>query len=216
MNTIITIPHGVMRALNCDWDIEWRTQSAGESTGGGEQIYAPSFPRWIGSPRLSLYGEGLRLWRATRAKAQGRANIYRVPLIDRDDLPDPYGTTDYAGRPLNGDYGDGPTGLTVGNRVAGATAVTVAPGLYRPEVGRFISINDWPYLVTDVVTEASTSREIASIQPSLRRAVAGGSVVNFRAHGLFRATDDSMGRVDVGPNGHAEVDLAFQEWITRP
>ncbi|MCJ8139562.1 hypothetical protein [Falsirhodobacter halotolerans] len=214
MNTIIPIPHGVMRQLNCDWRIDWRGQSSGEGLDGVEQIFASPFPRWVGSPALGLWGDALRLWRATNAKARGRVNLYRLPLIDRDDIADAYGSTDYAGRPLHGAYGDGPTAKVVGDRAAGSTAVNAAMGFDPIRVGGFISIADWPYVVVDVQPYGAPGNRTAeiTIEPPLRRRAVAHQTINLRAHGIFRATEDSMGAIDVGPDGYAQVDLSFAEW----
>lgn len=214
MNTIITIPHGVMRVLTCNWDIDWRSQSAGQGTDGGEQVFASPFPRWIGSPKLSLRGESLRLWRATRAKARGMVNVYRVPMIDHDAIPDAYGTVDYANRPLSGAYGDGPIVRLAAAVSAGATEILVTEEFYPALIGAFISIADWPYIVTDR-EKAGTNWRLA-IEMPIRRPAASSAAVNLRAHGLFRATDDQMGNPAITYLGRSEPDLSFSEWITRP
>lgn len=214
MNSIIQIPHGVMRVLTCDWQIDWRTQSAGLSTDGGEQIFGMGFPRWIGSPTISLRGDTVRLWRAARARARGRMNVYRVPLIDRDDIRDPYGKTDYAGRALNGDFGDGPTASLAAAAAAGATRILVTEGFYPTMVGAFISIADWPYIVVDRQKIGSNWR--LTIEMPLRRAASIDTVINLRAHGLFRATEDLMGNPEIAANGFSRPQLSFEEWITRP
>lgn len=214
VNTVITIPHGVMRVLNCDWQIDWRSQSAGEGVDGGEQIFASPFPRWIGSPQLVLEGEALRLWRATRARARGRVNVYRVPFLERDGVPTPYGQSDSLGQPLRGDYGDGPTAVLASNAAAGAVQITVTEPFYPAREGSFISIADWPYIVVGRVRAGSNWR--LTIEMPLRRAAAAGAVVNLCAHGLFRATDDLMGNPAFGVDGLSTPELSFAEWITRP
>ncbi|MDH2326009.1 hypothetical protein QCN27_03920 [Cereibacter sp. SYSU M97828] len=214
MNTIIKIPHGVMRVLTCNWQIDWRTQSAGMSTDGGEQIFGMGFPRWIGSPTVSLRGDTVRLWRATRARARGRMNVYRVPLIDRDDIRDAYGQTDYAGRALDGAFGDGPVATLAAAAAAGATEIVVTEQFYPALVGAFVSIADWPYIVVDRVREGQNWR--LTIEMPLRRGAAAGAVVNLRAHGLFRASDDLMGNPEIAANGFSRPELSFEEWITRP
>ena len=78
----ITIPLELMLNTNCDWDIEWRGQSNGETNAASRQIVYNAFPRWIGSPQMALEGQKIAEWRAIRARAQGRHNVYRVPMID--------------------------------------------------------------------------------------------------------------------------------------
>lgn len=217
MNLIITIPHGVMRVLNCDWDIDWRSQSAGEGVDGGEQIFESPFPRWIGSPQLVLHDEALRLWRATRAKARGRVNVYRVPMIERGTPPSAHGQTDLHGGPLVGDFGDGPTAVLAANAAAGATQITVTEEFFPALVGSFISIADWPYIVVAREAVAGTGHGWRlTIEMPLRRPAVAGAVVNLVAHGLFRARDDTMGNPETGLDGVARPQLSFAEWIGRP
>lgn len=209
MTEIIQMPYQIMRAINCDWDIDWRSQSSGEGTDGVEQIFLNPFPRWIGSPSLALYGDLVKDWRAVRAKLRGRVNVLRVPLVDYDDLPDAYGTDS---RAINGTgLGDGPTVSVVSVAGAGANSVVVSRGLYPILVGSFISIKDWPYAVVDV--EQGSNAQRVYIEMPLRRAVAQDDVVNLRAHGLFKATEDAMGLINVGANGFTQVDLTLREWI---
>lgn len=217
VNNVITIPHGVMRVLNCDWQIDWRSQSAGEDVDGGEQIFASPFPRWIGSPQLVLEGQALRLWRATRARARGRVNVYRVPLLERDGVPTAYGQRDSLGQPLNGNYGDGPTAALTANAPAGATQITVTEEFFPALVGSFISIADWPYIVVAREAVAGTGHGWRlTIEMPLRRAALAGATVNLCAHGLFRATEDGMGNPEFGVDGFATPQLSFAEWIGRP
>ncbi|SMO64093.1 hypothetical protein [Paracoccus laeviglucosivorans] len=217
VNNVITIPHGVMRVLNCDWDIDWRSQSAGEGAEGSEQIFLQPFPRWIGTPQLILHGEAIRLWRATRAKARGRANVYRVPLLEKSNLPNAYGQADSRGRPLNGNYGDGPTVPLVNAAAPGATSIVVTETFHRAGIGRYISIADWPYLVVDRQRVGPGSANwILTIEMPLRRAAAAGATVNLIAHGLFRAREDTMGNPEVGLGDVSTPQLSFAEWINRP
>lgn len=206
MTEIIQMPYQIMRAINCDWDIDWRSQSSGEGTDGVEQIFLNPFPRWIGSPSLALYGDLVKDWRAVRAKLRGRVNVLRVPLVDYDDLPDAYGTDS---RAINGTgLGDGPTAKTQGAQARGSTTIVVAVGsMYPVLAGSFISIADWPYQVTD--SDGTTLQVV----PPLRRDVPSGSTIHLRAHGLFKATEDAMGSINVGANGFAQVDLTLREWI---
>lgn len=78
----ISIPLDLMTATNCDWDIEWRGRSSGDTNSGSRQIVYNAMPRWIGSPQMALEGKQIAEWRAIRARAQGRQNVYRVPMID--------------------------------------------------------------------------------------------------------------------------------------
>lgn len=209
MTDIIQMPYQIMRAINCDWDVDWRSQSSGEGTDGVEQIFLNPMPRWIGSPSLSLHGQLVRDWRATRAKARGRVHVYRVPMIDHDGISDAYGSD---ARAINGTgLGDGPTLAVNTGAGAGASSVVITKGIYPVLVGSFISIKDWPYTVHDVEVGANAQRVYLDIP--LRRAAVAGDVVNLRAHGLFKAREDNMGAINVGPNGFAQVDLSFQEWL---
>lgn len=207
--TIINMPYQIMRAVNCDWDIDWRSQSSGEGTDGVEQIFLTPFPRWIGSPTLALYGDLVKDWRSVRTKLRGRVNVLRVPMIDHDEIPDAYGTE---AREINGTgLGDGPTLTATEAASAGADSVVLSRGIYPVRVGSFISIKDWPYTVLDV--EQGTNAQRVYVGMPLRRAVAQGDVVNLRAHGLFKAQEDAMGAIDVGANGFCEVHLSLREWI---
>lgn len=78
----ITIPLELMLDTAVTWDIDWRGKSAGETNAGSRQIVYNQFPRWIGKPNLALEGAKIAEWRAIRARAQGRHNVYRIPMID--------------------------------------------------------------------------------------------------------------------------------------
>tara|TARA_R110000868_G_scaffold100019_2_gene275018 strand:- start:766 stop:1548 length:783 start_codon:yes stop_codon:yes gene_type:complete len=180
----ITIPLELMLSTNCNWDIDWRSQSIGDTNAASRQIVYNAFPRWIGSPQLALEGQKIAEWRAIRARAQGRRNAYRVPMID----------------PLSFDYGmiiksEAERGIipTTSNPFSGGKGYEFVPfwnvvgepygvfdgsgqgalpsaGAYQvwldvanigavPRIGGIYSINDYPFVVTEAIALRSLVRE---------------------------------------------------------
>lgn len=213
--SIITISRPMMLAIDCNWDIDWRGQSAGGNNAGGAQIVYNRFPRWIGSPTLRLGDDQVNQWRAVRAAAQGRANVFRVPMIDHGDveyfegIPFDNGETFSTGQGM----AYAPFVSTVAAAAAGASDILVSEGDETVRVGQFISHDDWPALVTWRTEEGANVR--LGIQMPLRRAIPAAAEIQLRAHGLFRATDDTMGNPAIGLVRFSEPQLSFEEWLNR-
>ena len=214
---IITIPLPLMRSTSCDWDIDWAGQSAGASNDNMSQVVFNRFPRWIGSPSISLHGDLINAWRAVRARAQGRAGIYRVPMIDLDHMPDmPDGILFDPDVPF--DDGDGfafePFVTCAAGAEAGADEIVVQETDFEARLGQFMSHDDWPFVVAAKAAEGAAVR--LTIEMPLRRAIPAGAHILLRAWGLFEATDDMMGNPAYGLVKVSAPQLSFREWLNRP
>lgn len=249
----ITVPRELMLQSKFDWDIDWRSQAASQSNSGFTQTVFNAFPRWYGRPELSLLAGDIPLWRAIRASARGRANIYRVPIIDgivtARSLWDDYsnGITLSTGDRLKNNLGfqyspsmavvrvDDDGTLLPGTSVVnpGAEYITVADDMqtgYVPKIGAIHSINDFPYIITEVRTLDSTldegvlSGEIKlyelKIETPLRKPVASmlpdgysGDRLELLAYGLFTVEGDTDGSITYGPDYGSKVKFNFVEWL---
>jgi len=249
----ITVPRELMLQSKFDWDIDWRSQAASQSNSGFTQTVFNAFPRWYGRPELSLLAGDIPLWRAIRASARGRANIYRVPIIDGI----------VTSRSLWDDYSGG-VELSTGGRLdtgagfeyspsmavvkvsedgtilpgdsvvsAGAEYITVADDMktnYVPKIGAIHSVNDFPYIITEVRTLENTLDESVlpgainlyelKIETPLRKLVAtmlsdgySGGRLELLAYGLFTVDSDTDGAITYGPNYGSKVKFNFVEWL---
>ncbi|MBT9387017.1 hypothetical protein KM176_24465 [Pseudooceanicola sp. CBS1P-1] len=213
---IIDLPRFLLRASLVDWDIDWRGQSAGGDTAGGEQVVYNAFPRWVGSPRIILPGPMIGVWRAIRAQAEGRVNAYRVPMVDPVSLRP-------QARDWRADLQAWQRGIYRPHRpvvtcttavAAGATTITVNEALAgQPvRVGAFLSYDDWPFVVTG---RAGAGAAVTLSVKMLRTAIPAGAAIDLAASGVFLGTSDTMGNPAYDTSGVASVDLDFREWIGR-
>ncbi len=219
---IITIPHGLLRHLNCDWDIDWRAQSAGESNAGITQIVSNAFPRWVGSPKIHLYNTAISQWQALRAQAQGRRGIYIVQMFDPVGFsaanPFPSGVPFDTGQPFSTGFGFewDPVCTAEQDASAGATQIrvnTTGEGI-APNIGQIMSHNDWPFRVTWVL-EVSTNVYDLGIQMPLRSAITAGDIIRYRGRGRFEAVEGGMGNASYEAARFSRPTLQFREVLTR-
>lgn len=203
-----------MAATTCDWDIDWRGQSAGVGNDGNGQTIYNRFPQWIGSPTIALHKELIDHWRALRSRAQGRVRAYRVPMIDRTRGTGQADVTFSTGARFSTGRGFAylPAAICAATAAAGATELLLMERDEAVEVGQFMSCDDWPFLVTWKDREGANVR--IGVEMPLRRPIPAGAEVMLRATGLFMATDDTMGN----PSFTAEApvstpQLSFREWL---
>lgn len=227
--SIVTVPAHVMRHLSVNWDIDWRGRGAGDATSGLTRTVYDGFPRWTGSPEIFVRKETLRLWRAVRAQAQGRRNIYRIEMVDpvgfrpqetgastatiRDGLPFGNGATFASGA----GWRYAPFALAVGAHAKGAEEMRVdveSCGGVAPKVGQIMSHDDWPFTVTWVQPVGGTVYDIG-VQMPLRAAVRDSDPVLMRGVGRFEAAEEGMGNPSHGPALFSRPQLSFREVLAR-
>ncbi len=212
---IVTLPADFLKFLQVDWDIDWRGQGLGETTGGGSSTVFNKFPRWIGSPSILLEGEPLAQWRGIRATAQGRVGIYRLPMVD------PVGFDDGEAFPFFGaaffaagqDFADEPLSFAAKAAERGAQQIRVKADL-APRVGQIMSHEHWPFFVT-WVQEISAGVFDLGVEMPMRQDVAAGDPIQLQGQGLFEAVEGSMGRVSYGLDRVSQVKLNFREVLNR-
>lgn len=224
---IINIPRSIMKTTDFNWDIDWRGQTAGEPTSGDAQVVFNRQPKWMGSTSVPMPTEAARWWRSIRASARGRANIYRVPIIDPVGFDDEHSvdrTWWTKGVPFNTgvrwNTGFGfeyrPFVVAVGNFAAGSTQIVVdeSPAAVPINEGMIMSHNDYPFFVTERYREGANYR--ITIEMPLRSPVQDGDLIFQYATGLFQASSDTMGVARYGANRISDVRLQFTEILTRP
>lgn len=203
---IITIPHGLIKPTSLDWDIDWRGQSAGDSTAGVTQVIYNAFPRWVGSPTILLTRAAIPQWRAIRLSLQGRRNVLRVRMCDiafgraqagltKEELAS--GLSFSSGVKFStgkGVFAD-PFCVATADAAAGDTQITVDCSSHgvAPVPGQIMSADDWPFAVTAVTSEGGDVYTLDVTMP-LRAAVAAGDLVMMTGYGRFELTDESSGR----------------------
>lgn len=222
---IVTIQRSLMTASVFDWDIDWRGKSAGDTNAGSSEVVYGTFPRWIGSPQLNLCQETLPQWRAIRASARGRVNVYRVPLIDASGYAKKMTAQifDLAGQ-------KGVNGLSFSNQLPtefqpfvlpkvavlkGANSViidtTPVPD-YVPHVGEILSNKDFPFIVTEVLL-TGTNEYTLSVEMPFREAIAAGEAIDVIPYGLFKVASDTSGNPSYDVNFRSAPKFDFVEWM---
>lgn len=215
---IITIPPGFMRNIEVNWDIDWRGQSPRAKVNGATEDVLSAYPLWVGTPTISLRREHILAWRAIRAQAQGRANLYRIRMCD------PLGShltgAAQSGVPFSDDQPFA-SGLGFENRpfmtaVSGVSrgSETMVVSGTPPRQGQIISHNDWPYLVTSVLAVSGGDHRI-TFQMPLYAAIPAGDPVYLDGSSLFEAADADMGAAPYGPGFHTTARLSFRQYINR-
>lgn len=220
----ITVPPHVLLWTNMAWDIDWRGQSAGDATGGLTRTVFNGFPRWVGEPQAFVKDETLRQWRAIRASAQGRANIYRMQMVDPAGYKYPNtpqnGTTFEDGGRFSDGQGFLPQqfALSIGGHAKGAEEIRVdmssISGAPSPNQGQIMSHDDWPFMVNWVLPVSGTIYDIG-VQMPLRAAIADGDPILMQGVGRFEAVGDDMGAVPYGPAHYSRPKLQFREVLRR-
>lgn len=217
MNTqIIDLPRIFMRAMQYDWDIDWSGQSAGPGLDASDQLVLNRFPRFVGNPTLVLPRPMIGHFRAIRAQAHGRANAWRLRMVDpvSNQLGGANWRDQWAAY-LAGDYIEArPQIVTTASAAAGDTEIGVdETSALRPvPVGAYLSYDDWPFIVTG----RSGSGSAVTLQVEmLRTAIPSGGSIDLSARGLFKTTDGMAGNPIYGAPRSASAELSFVEWITR-
>lgn len=221
---LVTVPLDLLKLSSIDWDIDWRGQPAAESTADTTQVVYNRFPRWVGSIGLIHKREAIGRWRALRWSAQGRAGIYRLPMLDpgvfnrksmsQSSRCDLYS---YASRFAAGDdFYDGPFIYAAAAAAAGAKEVRVSVPLLGqvPVPGQIISADDWPMGVTTVSYEGG-STYLIGVQMPLRAAISAGAAISLVGVGRFEVLDDMAGRAGYGPVAVSTTSIEFREVLTR-
>jgi hypothetical protein len=226
---LITVPPALMRGRDFTWDIDWRGQGAGVMTEGTTKTIYAGFPRWVGSPQVTLHGETLLAWRALRARGNGRRGIYRVPMVDPVGfLPADAGATAQTaarGVPWSDDalFSDGvgflfdPFVLAALDAAAGARTVRVDTSSASdmvPKAGQIMSHDDWPFMVVGVRHITGTVYDL-TVEMPLRAAISAGAEIKLRAYGRFEAMEEDMGAPSYGLTRVATPRLTFMEVLAR-
>lgn len=225
---VLNVPRDLMRSIEVNWTPDWRGQSLPEANSGVSTVVYNRFPRWVGSPRLVLSGSRLLAWRAIRAKAQGRKNLYRVPMVDpvgfnhglaaeragvgSEGLPFSTGAYFSTGHGFSYD----PAAVAVGGFARGADEIrldTAAAGFF-PVVGQIMSHDDRPFIVTEIL-ETSEAECTVGIQMPLRASIPDGAPVLMQGRGIFEAAEEGMGNPSYGVDLVSRVRLSFQEYLNR-
>ncbi|MGL4309804.1 MAG: hypothetical protein ACRCSU_04900 [Paracoccaceae bacterium] len=217
MRQIIDLPRVFMlRAGEINWDIDFGGQSAGADAGGGDQVVVNQFPRFVGQPTLILPQAMIGHFRAIRARARGRQNAWRVPMVD--PVSHQSGGDDWRRQFaawVSGTYAEPrPTVTAVVAASAGATTLQInETALRHPvRVGSFLSYADWPFIVTG---RSGNDAAVTLQVEMLRTAIPAGGLIDVNARGLFIQTDQMAGNPSFALNRPAEAQMSFSEWITR-
>lgn len=214
---IIDVPRFLVRAMICDWDIDWASLTTGERL-DGEQTVIGRQPAWVGQPQIDLFEGLIPVFRSLRAQAQGRVNAWRWPMIDPVTVMRDRGDwqLDLAAY-LSGDYVEtDPTVPCIGGATAGATSITVNDqGPNGPvAIGSYISANDWPMIVTG--RAPSGSNTVLTVAPFVRRTIAANAPIDLLARGVFVSRGDLIGNPSYGTDRRAQPKFDLREWIARP
>lgn len=222
---IVTIQRSLMIASSFNWDIDWRGKSTGDTNGGISEVVYSNFPRWYGSPRLGLCDDVIRQWRAIRATARGRVNVYRIPLIDEHGY-----AKKISAKIFDLNRSQGISGLVFNNympteyqpfmlvkqtALKGATSIVLDASPvedYVPHVGEILSNRDWPFIVTEVY-ETGDREYTVTVEPPLRVDVPAGEIIDIVPYGLFKATSDTTGNPSYSINARSTPTFDFVEWL---
>ena len=218
---IVTIPPGFLRFTSTDWQIDWRGQSVGEANSGVSTTVYNSFPRWIGSPNVTLVGDEITRWRAIRTQAQGRVGIYRMEMVDPIGFASsglhPNGIPFSNGLPFSSGFGFAyiPSCRGVFAAARGATEIRIdAAGHVAPVVSQIMSHNDWPFEVTWVSPVSGDVYDLG-IQMPLRGDIAAGDLINLRGVGRFETVDEGAANPAYDRRRVSKIQLSFREVLTR-
>lgn len=223
---IITIPPGLISPLDMNWDIDWRGQSSGELGNGITQMVNSAFPRWVGSPQIFLRPDQILPWRAIRARARGRVNLYRIEICDPlgFNIADTGSSYISTGVPFSTDVtfstGQGlaysPFVTCAAGAAIGATEFTVSAegGIPDPKVGQIMSFDDWPFMVV-AADDLGSGDFTLQIEMPLRSSIEAGGLIDLRATGLFEASDASAGNPSYGAAHFSKPTLKFMEYLNR-
>ncbi|MGR3452875.1 hypothetical protein [Pseudooceanicola sp.] len=222
---VITIPRSLLRELRMTWRTEWRGQDAGMSIGGNPLTVINAFPRWVGTPEVSLHRDAIRRWRALLAEGQGRLGIYRLPMTDPVGFD--WNAAASAHVKLGVPFSNGakfttgqgirytPTVLAVGAVTSGAPEfrVDISPCGIAPAEGQIMSHDDWPFIVTWVDAVSETIYDIGVRM--LRTAIPDGAEIMMQAHGRFEVVDEGQGDAPYDASRYTTAQLSVQEVLRR-
>lgn len=135
-------------------------------------------------------------------------------MIEKSNLFNVYGQFDSVGCLLCGVYGDGLIVQLVSVVVCGVISIVVIERFYWVEIGVFILIVDWFYVVVDWQFVGQGSQNwILMIEMLLWCVVVVGVIVNLIVYGLFCVMEDMMGNFEIGFGGLVMFQFFFVEWI---
>jgi hypothetical protein len=222
---IVTVQRSLMIASSFNWDIDWRGKSAGDTNGGTSEVVYSNFPRWYGSPRLGLCQDVILQWRAIRAAARGRVNVFRIPMIDEHGYAKKISAkifdlnkTQGIGGLVFSDYTPTeyqPFMLVKQLASKGSTSLVVDTNPvpeYVPQVGEILSNRDWPFIVTEVL-ETGSYEYTLTIEPPLRINVPVGEMIDIVPYGLFKMNTDTTGNPSYSVNTRSTPTLDLLEWL---
>ena len=224
---VVTIGYDLMRVTQVDWSIDWRGSPTAEATNGFRQVVYNQFPQWVGTIALTLTGARLGRWRAAILSGQGRAGIFRLPMIDPalfrraavlTAAQLAQGTPFSTGARFSTGAGFDPGPFIAAAEAAEAGASEIRVTTARPELvpvpGQILSADDWPMAVTSVVPEEGSIYRLG-IEMPLRAAIAEGDPIRLVAMGRFELLDDLAGRVPYGLSPVSTPTISFREVLTR-
>ncbi|MDR7125497.1 hypothetical protein [Pseudotabrizicola sp. 4114] len=216
MRAIVDLPRLFVRTSVVPWKIDWRGQSSGPDTGGGDQTVVSGFPRFVGAVALVLPPEMVLEFRAILTRLRGRVNALRVPMVD----------------PLSGMVSGGLTAETymawqAGQyveprpkvRVVAAAArgvgeiVVDETDILRPiQIGSNLSYDDRPF---SVVGRSGYGATVTLLVERLAVAIPEDAMIDLEARGIFTLDDPLAAMPDYGLDHVAQTTVALTEWITR-
>ncbi len=225
--TVVTIGYQLMRLAQAEWSIDWRGSPTAEATSSFTQTVFNAFPRWVGTLGLLVRRDMVGQWRAAMWAGQGRAGIYRVPMIDPATFNrlavlsaqqaaqgNPFSTGAYFS--TGAGFDAGPFIPATEAAAAGSTEirVTATDAALVPVAGQILSADDWPMGVTYVLPEGDGVYRLG-IQMPLRAAIAEGAPVRLVAMGRFEVLDDLSGQPVYGASPISTASLKFREVLNR-
>ena len=214
---VVTVPPDVWRQASVPWDIDWRGQSADRTSGIQQSVYN-RFPRWQGRVQLNLTRSALLGWRAVRAALQGRTKVLRVPMGDwavSFGIEDECGVLWSEGQT----WGTGqpwalvPVVTLTAAASAGAESITVDEHGLAVTVGQFLSIYDWPMVVTSRTVSGGTAT--LTVSPPMRVAAAVGAGLRRKAFGRFELVSDTDGNPEFSLVPYAQPVIGLVEDLAR-
>jgi len=216
VTVIVDVPLLFMRMTTVPWRIDWRGQGELSGLDGSAQFIYNAMPRFVGSVTPVLPPKMVLAWRAIIARGQGRANAYRVRMLDPLAGQSRAASWSMDWRAYHaGIYVEPrPQAICIGGASAGATEITIDETTLRMpvRVGSYLSYGDWPMVVTG---RSGAGAAVVLTVDLLRTDIPDGAAIDCIARGLFRASDDASGWPVYGVDRVATPTLDLVEWITR-
>lgn len=212
---IIDVPLSFLRMVECNWDIDWRGQSLGDSTAGNAQVYYNKMPRWRGTLSIALVRGDIGVWRSIRARARGHVNVYRIPMFDPACNTTSLAGVRWSDGALFDDntlFWNGPYWTAAARAREGSDMIKIT-GVGRsgvqPSIGQIISIGDWPYQISGI------DGNCIWIEMPLRREVPRFSRISTIGYGLFEVANESQGTPAYDGAQVSFVDIDLVEALRR-